>query len=269
MDGVVPTADGDGAAADVDVARGIVLVVLRVEAVGAGGELQDAVRDADGVVGLQGLFVGGDHVGAAGDLQIVLAHHAVFAGGDGQGAGAVEGQVALGEDHAVQIGVTVLDEAAGDGEGAVYGGGDEHFVGGLHVDGGGVVVGEVEPLQHQLHLILLVRLHGHGHVPGAAGQHVGPGGGDGDVLAVGHGVGHGLGKVRYLQQIPVGEQVAPLEDGRSGGNGDDRGPGADGAGLDRGGGLGRGAGLLGLRLGEGRRPRTQYHANGHGHDGYP
>ena len=198
MEAVVPGLDGERAAAQVDVARGIVVVVLGVEAVGAGGELKDPVGDADGIVGLHGLALGGHQIGAAGDLQIVLAHDAVLRGGDGQGGGAVQHQVGFRKDHPVRVGVPVAQEGPGDGKGAVPSGGDEHLVGGLHVDGGGVAVGDGEAVQHQLHLVLLVRGHVYGHVLRLAREHVDPGFGDGDVLAVGHRVGHGLGQIRRL-----------------------------------------------------------------------
>ena len=282
MDAVVPGGDGDGAAADVDVALAVVVVVLRVEAVGPGGELQHAVRDADGVVGLDGLDLGGDHIGAAGDLQIVLAHDAVPGGADGQGTGAVQDQVALGEDHAVRVGVPVGGEAAGDGQGAVCGGGDEHLVGGLHIDHGRVRVGDAEPVQHQLHLVLLVRLHIDGGVLSAAGEHVDPGGGDADALAVGQGVGDGVGKIHLLLQVPIGEQIAFHEEGRPGG-GDacsrsgspsvegGRGARGDRAGQGRGGRAGgrvRVGGFDGFRFGERHRPSPHDHTDDRRHDRY-
>ena len=168
-----------------------------------------AVGDADGVVGLDGHGRRGDGVGAAGDLQVVLTHDAVLRGGKGQGGVAVEHQVALGIDDA--IGLVGAVEGPGDGQGAVAADGDKDLVRGLHIDGGGVLVGYCKAVQHQLDLVVLVRLHIHGHVRGGAGEHIDPGFGDADILPIGNRKGHGARQIGALLQIPPGEHIVIAE----------------------------------------------------------
>ena len=78
VDRVVPGADRQGSAADVDISFGIVLVVFRVQAVRPGRQVQGAARDPDGIIGFNGLGGGFDRIGAPGDLHIILAGNAVF-----------------------------------------------------------------------------------------------------------------------------------------------------------------------------------------------
>ena len=216
MDAVVPGADGDAAAADVDIAFGIVAAVFGVQAVRSGSQVQVSARDADGIVGLNGLGGSGHGIGAAGDFQVVLAHDAVIGGLDGQGSRSVQGQVGFGEDHAVGLGAAVAGKGTGDGKGAVSADGDEYLVGGLHIDHGEIGVGNGHAVQHNLHLIVPARFHIHGHVGGGAGEYVHARGDDVNVLAVRNGVGNRAGQIGGLLVIPAGEQIAGRVNGRCG-----------------------------------------------------
>ena len=199
--------DDDLSYRNMGIAQGGIVLVLGMQAVGARRQVQIAIRDTDGVVGLDGLGGGRNVICAAGDLQVVLAHDAVGGGGDGQGRGAAQHQVALGEDHAVGVGAAVRSEGPGDGQLAVTAHGDEHLVRRLGVDHGEIAVGDVRAIQHDLHLVILARLHIGGKVAGAAGQHIDARGGDVDLLAVGHGVIGRAAEVRRLGQIPVGKEI--------------------------------------------------------------
>ena len=227
VEAVVRHGDIQRAAADVDPALPAVVLVLRVEAVLlAAGDGDGAVRQGDAVVGLDAVIHGADGQDAAGDLDLVLAADAVVGGADRQTAQAVEDQIVPAEDHRVGVGGAVGSEGAGDGEAvfAALGGGDEDLVGVLHVDHGAVVVGDAQTVQHQLHLVLISRVYHDGDVLRAAREHVDPLGGDGDILAVGDGIGDGLAQIGALGQIPLGEELGGVHgaargDGRGALNG--------------------------------------------------
>ena len=109
---VVPGPDLKGSAQNVDVSQCGVIVVFRVEAVGAAFDEEAAGLNAEAILAGHALLGGGDAVGAAGDLQIVLADDAVAGlAGDRQTAAAVDRQIVLGKDHAVDI-VLVKDGKA-------------------------------------------------------------------------------------------------------------------------------------------------------------
>ena len=207
MDAVVPCLDGDHAAADIHVPLGIVLAVFRVQAVRPGSQVQHSVCDPDGIVGLDGFGFGGDIVGAAGDFQVVLAHDAVIGRGNGEGCGSVQHQVGLGKNDAVGFRGAIGGERACHGQRAAAADGHKHFIGGFHIDHGEAVVGDAESIQHQLHLIILARLHIDGHIGRAPGQDVHPRAVDMNILPIGNGIGYRAGKIGGLFQVTGGKQV--------------------------------------------------------------
>jgi len=84
-----------------------------VEAVLVRGDREGAVRNGDAVMRFQRIFRAGDAVGAAGDLQVILGSDTVGGRGDVQGAGSVQDEIRLREDHGIGIGRAVRREGAG------------------------------------------------------------------------------------------------------------------------------------------------------------
>ena len=80
MDAVVARLDGQAAAADIDETQGVVVPAFGVQAVRPGGQVQDPVRNTDGVVGLKRFGTGFDGISSACDFQIILAHDAAAGG---------------------------------------------------------------------------------------------------------------------------------------------------------------------------------------------
>ena len=157
-----------------------------MQAVGPGLDGEAAVGDRDAVLAPNGAFGGTDLVDAAGDGHLVLAHDAVArGGGDDQLAGAVEGDVVLGEDHGVHVVVVDLDEAAAVGEGVdgALGKGLEDLIRLDDVDGREGLGVNRHVVQHQLDLVVLVRVDDDAAVFQRAGENVGARRGDGDGAA--------------------------------------------------------------------------------------
>ena len=130
--------------------------ILGANGVLAGRDGKTAVVNAHAVVGVQAPALRRDGIGAAGDLEVVLAHDAVIGGNDGQSACAVEGEILLGEDRPVDLGVFVKGRGGQEVIRALRQG-DEHLVGLLHIDGRAGFGGDADTIQHQLHLGLVIR----------------------------------------------------------------------------------------------------------------
>ena len=205
VNAVVSDAHGEAAPADIDVAESVVVIVFRVESVGSRLDGEGTVGNADGVVGFDRLGRGGDLVGAACDLEIVLADNAIVGRVDSERACAVQGEVVLGEDDAVGLGVAVSGEFACDGERIVAGQGDKYLVSVLDVNAGRVGIGDRHAVQHDLHLVLVARVHNDGAVFRAAGDVIDAGFGDGDVLAGLQRELLCLAEVGILRKVSLGE----------------------------------------------------------------
>ena len=164
--------------------------------------------------------------------------------GNAQAARAVEGQVVPGEDHRVHIAVVDLGKAAAVGKGVLraLGQGEEHLVGLGHVDGGEVLGGDRNAVQHQLDFVVLGRADDDAALV-IAGEDIGARGGDGDgavanlhrgVAGLGVGAiqsdGHGLVAVIVAGEVALGEQLAFLR--LRGGLGEDVDVGLFGIGVD-------------------------------------
>ena len=117
MDGIVPGAQGDGRAGD-----------------------------EEAVVYMNGIRRGGDGDLAAGDAQAVVCGNAVLiGGGDGEGAGAVDGQIVVGEDGTVGLvrqGSLAVSLAGGDGVFRALRQGQEYLIRLIDPDGGIVGAGD-------------------------------------------------------------------------------------------------------------------------------
>ena len=213
MDAVIADAHGKTAAADIDVAECVVVLVFRVESVGSGFDGECAVGNADGVVGFDCLGSGCDLVCAAGYFEVVLADNAVVGRVDGEGACAVEHDVVLGEDNAVGLCVAVSGECACDGEGIVPCQGDKHLVGVLHVDARSVGVGDGHAVENDLHLVLVARVNDDCRAFGAACDVIYARLGDGDIFARFQGELRCLAEVRRLGKIALGEEFVRRKSG--------------------------------------------------------
>ena len=166
----------EGAVRDIDIAERRVVRIFRVQRVGAGVDGDIAVRHADAVVGGKSLLFGCDAVGAAGDHQIVLGNDAVTVfGGDGERTAAVKGEIILGIYHRVDVVVVDGDKILGIGEGvpAALGKGDEHFVRLSDIQRGAGVAVDRHAVENQTDFRLVVRIHDDRAVVKRAGEKIG------------------------------------------------------------------------------------------------
>ena len=189
LDGVVPGGDIQRAARDVDVALARVLFVIGFDGVLARGQSEGAAADGHGVVALEGILGGGDGDDAAQDAQVVLGADAVIVlAVDDQFARAVDGQVVPGADAGIGglFKGTAVHRAVGEAVDAAGSQGEGHLIGGDHIEGRGILAGQGQSAQHQLHLVLLAHLHHDLAVLAGAGEHVDAGLGD-----IGRGAVHG------------------------------------------------------------------------------
>ena len=162
MDGIIPGLDGESAIGDVDIAQGIIVIILRMEIVRSGDKVKRTVGDADGVISVDCLCLGGNIVYVAGDLQIVLADNAVFGRGDSQCCITIHNEIAFRINDAVCFVSAV--EGVRHREDAVVADGDEHLIGGLNIDCRCIAVGDAQTVQHQLNLVVLARFHIYGRI---------------------------------------------------------------------------------------------------------
>lgn len=199
--------DPEAAAEDADAAEAQILVVLAVHAVLACGDREVAVRDGDGIVGLQRVGGAGDDIGSAGDLEIVLAGNAVVRGGNGQRSGAVQNQILFGEDDRVRVRLAVGGKGTGDAERVLaVRGGHEDLVRALDVDNRLRIVRHREPVEHQLHLRVLRRVHDDLRVLRRSGDKIGARLRDRAGLAVRQRDLLRVGEIRRLIQIALREK---------------------------------------------------------------
>ena len=154
--------DGEGPVRHIQEAQGGIVGVFRVQPILAGGDGEIASRHGQTVLPSHAVLRSGDGVSAAGDGQLVLGHHAVARPGvDGQTAGAVEGQVGLGEHHGIDVVLINGGIAAAVGQGVFRPlcQGEEHLIGAFGIDGGGVGAGEACAVQDDLHLVGIPGVH--------------------------------------------------------------------------------------------------------------
>ena len=113
MDRVVGDLNGELSARDIDAAQRVVVTVLGMQTVLAGGEGERAVRDGEAVLGADRVLGRSDLIDAIGDGHLVLAGDAVTGGGaDPERTRAVEGDIVLDVDHRVHLVFVDLDKRA-------------------------------------------------------------------------------------------------------------------------------------------------------------
>ena len=199
------------------------VAVLRLDAVGGGGDQQQIARfHRDGIVAFQGVAHGGDLQGQVLEGKIVLGFDAVVeGGGHDQGALAHQFEVAGGIDGPIVLhALRAAGPKIADGVVGALLRPNGRFRGALHIDGGAEGAGDGGILQNQLHLRLIPGIHqdlpvlesaGEGVLPrrrdgvdGAirldgprcGGEGEGARGDPGPVLGIGEGVdGGGLGGI--------------------------------------------------------------------------
>ena len=228
-DGIPLGGDGEGPIRHIQKAQSGVICVFGVESVLAGDDGEIAARHGQAVLTRHAVLRGGDGVAAAGDGQLVLGYHAVARlRVNGQTAGTVEGQVGLGEHHGIDVVLVDGNIAAAVGQGVFrpLRQGEEHFVGALGIDGGGIGAGEACAGQDDLHLIGIPGVHhdlticqGAGHQISTLVQQGDPGAVDGDSVGITNSslplqldVDGGALIVASIQ-IPVAEQGRRVDDG--------------------------------------------------------
>ncbi len=100
-----------------------------------------------------------DVIIASGDGQGILAHDAVpLLGENRELARAAQGQVGFRENHAVHP--VFGDVFSGEGVFTALGQGDEHLIGGFHLNGRAGFLVDGDTAEHKLHLVLVPDLHG-------------------------------------------------------------------------------------------------------------
>ena len=207
MNRIILAGDGNVSACDIDKTGCIIVIIFRMESVICRINGKRSVRDADRIICLKTLVCGGNDIGSAGDLQVILGGNAVVCGADGQGAGTVECYIIFGEDDRIGIGVSVCGKCSAYGQCIVTAGCgcDKYLVRILHIDARAVCVGDGYPVQHDLHFRIICRINRYSDILCGALQNIDTFLGDTDVLAVFHGHGLCVCKIRGLFHVAVGE----------------------------------------------------------------
>ena len=177
-------ADGDAAAADLDVPVLRIFIVRGDKAAGAGFDGQDTALDRDAVPAHDALFRCADGHCAVLDFEVVLCDDAVPAlTGDAHGAVAVQVQVASGKDRGVRI--VFIGESADGGEAvdAARRGGEDELVGASRQNGGGAGFRDLRAVEDQLDLRAAGGVHHDLPVGERAAQTVSARGADSDRAA--------------------------------------------------------------------------------------
>ncbi len=248
--------DVKDAVLDVEIAQRAVLVILRMDAVLARGDGHAGVGDADVVLAGDGMAGGGQVVAAVGDGQFVLGYDSMTGGGgNGQRAGAVDGQVFLGENHRIDVVFVNGKEAAAVGEYivGVLRQREEHLVRLQDVNGGTGLAVDGGVVQHQLGLVGLFCVDDDHAVVQRAGDHIGAfikdgNGAAGDLDRIGGAGGAvsvqgdqcAFARIVAAFIVPIGKSGVGIDHGSAAGN--------------AGGGLcgGRGDGSIAVARGRGR-----------------